>query len=138
MILSASRPAWCESSAMVTCPPHDTLFWNTLDALAQAHQIVIDRPRGSEHPRQPGMVYPLDYGYLAGTTAGDGDGIDVWLGSLPERRMTGIACTADAHKRDLEIKLLLGCTAEEMGTVQRFLNSHGLGCVVISRPARFP
>jgi inorganic pyrophosphatase len=111
------------------------LFWTILDQLA-AGEIVVDRPIGSHHPRMAGMIYPLDYGYLAGTIAGDGDGIDVWLGSLPERSVTGIACTADAHKRDAEIKLLLGCTAEEMAAVQRFLTSHGLGCTVISRPAR--
>ncbi len=113
----------------------DMLFWAILDQLAEG-EIVIDRPRGSEHPRQPGMIYPLDYGYLAGTTASDGDGIDVWLGSLAERGVTGVACTADAAKRDAEIKLLLGCTAEEMAAVQRFLNSHGLGCTVLSRPSR--
>jgi inorganic pyrophosphatase len=113
----------------------DLRFWNTLDQLT-AGEIVIDRPAGSRHPRLPDMVYPLDYGYLAGTTAGDGDGIDVWLGSLSERSVTGIACTADAHKRDAEIKLLLGCTAKEMAAVQRFLNAHGLGCVVFSRPTR--
>lgn len=113
----------------------DALFWAILDQLA-AGEIVIDRPRGSRHPRMPEMIYPLDYGYLTGTTAGDGDGIDVWLGSLPGRSVTGIACTADAHKRDAEIKLLLGCTAEEIAAVQRFLNSHGLGCIVLSRPMR--
>ena len=112
-----------------------TLFWAILDQLA-AGDIIIDRQRGSRHPRLPDMIYPLDYGYLAGTTAGDGDGIDVWLGGLPERSVTGIVCTADAHKRDAEIKLLLGCTSEEMATVQRFLNSHGLGCIVLSRPTR--
>jgi inorganic pyrophosphatase len=113
----------------------DALFWTILDQLA-AGEIVVDRPRGSQHPRMAGMVYPLDYGYLAGTTAGDGDGIDVWLGSLPGREVAGIACTADAHKRDVEIKLLLGCTVEEKDAVQRFLNSHGLGCLVLSRPKR--
>jgi inorganic pyrophosphatase len=112
-------------------------FWSILDQLAAA-EIVIDRPRGSEHPRLPDMVYPLDYGYLVGTTAGDGDGIDVWVGSLAGRGVTGIACTADTHKRDAEIKLLLGCTADEMAAVGRFLNSHGLGCMVVSRPARYP
>lgn len=114
----------------------DSLFWRILDDLAHGHAIIVDRPQGSVHPRQPDMVYPLDYGYLAGATAGDGDGIDVWLGSMPDRDVTGIACTADAHKRDAEIKLLLGCTAEEMAAVGRFLNSHGLGCTVLSRPAR--
>ncbi|HSN75374.1 MAG TPA: inorganic pyrophosphatase [Anaerolineae bacterium] len=114
---------------------NDTLFWSILDQLA-AGEIVIDRPKGSVHPRQADMIYPLDYGFLVGTTAGDGDGIDVWIGSLAGRDVTGIACTADAHKRDVEIKLLLGCTTEEMAAVQHFLDSHGLGCIVLSRPMR--
>ena len=28
------------------------------------------------------VVYPLDYGYLQGTSSSDGEGIDVWRGSL--------------------------------------------------------
>ncbi len=138
MISRASRLARRESSAMVTNPPNNSLFWSTLDALAQTHEIVVDRPAGSTHPRQPDMIYPLDYGYLAGTTAGDGDGIDVWVGSLTSREVTGIACTADARKRDAEIKLLLGCTVEEMAAIHHFLHSHRLGCIVISRPERHP
>jgi inorganic pyrophosphatase len=88
-------------------------FWHKLDDLVGACALVIDRPSGSAHPRYPNLLYPLDYGYLAGTTAADGDGIDVWIGSLPERRVTGIIATVDLLKRDVEIKVLLGCTAEE-------------------------
>ena len=54
-------------------------FWRALDALVAGSEIVIDRPRGSAHPRYPDVIYPLDYGYLAGTRAADGDGIDVRL-----------------------------------------------------------
>ncbi|MGQ9841819.1 MAG: inorganic pyrophosphatase [Anaerolineae bacterium] len=88
-------------------------FWRALDELVSTSRLVIDRPRGSAHPRYPDITYPLDYGYLADTTAADGDGIDVWLGSLPERRVTGIISTVDLHKRDAELKLLLGCTPDE-------------------------
>jgi hypothetical protein len=34
-----------------------------------------------------------------GTTAGDGDGIDVWLGTRADARVTGIACTVDDKRR---------------------------------------
>lgn len=88
-------------------------FWRKLDDLVGASALVIDRPTGSAHPRYPGFIYPLDYGYLAGTAAADGGGIDVWLGTLPERRVTGIIATVDLRKRDAEIKILLGCTPEE-------------------------
>lgn len=88
-------------------------FWRKLDELVGVCALVVDRPAGSAHPRYPGLIYPLDYGYLAGTTAADGHGIDVWLGTLPERRVTGIIATVDLRKRDAEIKLLLACTPAE-------------------------
>lgn len=88
-------------------------FWRTLDELVRTSRLVIDRPRGSAHPRYLDFTYPLDYGYLAGTTAADGGGIDVWIGSLSERRVTGIITTVDLHKRDAEIKILLACTPDE-------------------------
>ena len=86
------------------------------------HTIIIDRPKGSSHPRYPHLIYPLDYGYLEGTTSADGDGTDVWLGSLitTDRVLTGILCTFDTLKRDLEIKLLIGCTEEDIQTIQDF------------------
>ena len=37
-------------------------FWQAMDQLLAHSKIAIDRPRGSQHPRYPKMVYPLDYG----------------------------------------------------------------------------
>lgn len=88
-------------------------FWELADALVAGGEVVIDRPRGSRHPRLAEVVYPLNYGYLAGTAAADGGGVDVWLGSLPDRRVTAAIVTVDVFKRDAELKLLLGCTAAE-------------------------
>ena len=34
---------------------------------------IIDRPLGSCHPQFPNMVYPINYGYVEGIIAGDGD-----------------------------------------------------------------
>ena len=52
-------------------------FWRMLDDLVKEHEIVIDRPKGSRHPRYPQIVYRLDYGYLKGTSSMDGGGIDL-------------------------------------------------------------
>lgn len=90
-------------------------FWEALDVLLAGGEIVIDRPKGSAHPRYPHMIYPLDYGYLAGSASMDGGGIDVWVGSK-ERRIGAVICTVDLLKRDSEIKILIGCTPEEMET----------------------
>lgn len=95
----------------------DEAFWQALENLVAQSEIVIDRPKGSAHPRYPEMIYPLDYGYLANTESMDGDGIDVWLGSDETRKIDAIVCTVDLVKRDSEIKLLIGCTEEEKQTV---------------------
>lgn len=98
----------------------DTSFWLEMGNLIAADKIVIDRPKGARHPRYPELVYTLDYGYLENTTAGDGDGIDVWMGSLDRKTLTGILCTFDTIKRDSEIKLLIGCTQQDIQTIRNF------------------
>ncbi len=89
-------------------------FWQLADELIRSHHIVIDRPGGSAHPRYPDLIYPFDYGYLEGTSALDGDGVDCWVGSLPETSLTGVIVTVDGFKSDTEIKWLIGCTPQEM------------------------
>ncbi len=105
----------------------DTPFWQAMSELLATTSVIIDRPKGSSHPRYPEVIYPLDYGYLENTTAGDGGGIDVWLGSLNSvmnrdsaKTLTGILCTFDTLKRDAEIKFLLGCTKEDVQTIKVF------------------
>lgn len=101
---------------------YNAKFWAALDKLAETSNIIIDRPKGSAHPRFTQYIYPLDYGYLEGTSSMDGEGIDLWLGSDPTRTLTAILCTVDLIKRDSEIKLLLGCTEEEIQTILEFHN----------------
>lgn len=48
------------------------------------------------------------------------NGIDVWIGSREEKTLTGILCTFDKLKRDVEMKLLIGCTKEDVETIQGF------------------
>jgi inorganic pyrophosphatase len=97
-------------------------FWQVITELTTSHSIVIDRRKGTAHPRYPDLLYPLDYGYLENTTAADGAGIDVWLGSLNEKTLTGILCTFDRLRHDAEIKLLIDCTHEDVVVVQGFNN----------------
>jgi len=97
-------------------------FWQVLEKLISESEIVIDRPKGSSHPRYPAFIYPLDYGYLKDTTAMDGGGIDVWRGSDSAGEADAIMCIVDLMKRDSEIKLLIGCTEEEKATICRIHN----------------
>ena len=101
---------------------NNKLFWNAVDTLVSTGNIVIDRPKGSAHPRFSDTVYEVDYGYIEDTESMDGGGIDVWRGSLPESEVNAVICIVDLMKRDSEIKLLVGCTEEEMNTVYEFHN----------------
>lgn len=110
----------------------DLTFWESLDQLVATSEIVIDRPKGSRHPRNPSVVYPLDYGYLDETVAIDGGGIDVWIGSQSDRRVVGILTSADLLKRDAEIKILLGCSEDEM-TLASETSNNGLQASMLIR-----
>lgn len=98
-------------------------FWSALDKLVETSDIIIDRPKNSAHPRYPHCIYPLDYGYLEGTSSMDGGGIDLWRGSDSGMALTAVICTVDLIKGDSEIKLLLGCTEEETQTILDFHNN---------------
>lgn len=38
-------------------------FWKALDDLVKHSEIVIDRPKGTAHPKYPNFIYRVDYGY---------------------------------------------------------------------------
>jgi len=87
-------------------------FWRAVESIAKC-QIIVDRPAGTTHPRHPDIVYPHDYGYLKDTRADDGCGIDVWRSHRSRKDVTGIICTVDLTKRDMEMKILIGLNREE-------------------------
>ena len=91
---------------------YNAAFWSALDKLVSESKIVIDRPKGSHHPKYPTFVYPVDYGYLENTSSMDGGGIDVWKGRDGDS-IEAIICTVDLMKKDSEIKILIGCGEDE-------------------------
>lgn len=108
-------------------------FWSNAEQLVREHEVIIDRPKGSRHPRFSEVSYPLDYGYLAGTRSGDGQGVDVWIGSLPGRAVTAIIITADVYKQDAEVKLLLGCTPDEAKSALKTHRTGSQGATLVLR-----
>jgi RimJ/RimL family protein N-acetyltransferase len=99
---------------------YDAVFWSAFDKLVTESKIVIDRPKGSHHPKYPDFMYPVDYGYLENTSSMDGGGIDVWKG-MDGENIDAIVCTVDLMKRDSEIKILVGCSEDEK---QLVLDAH--------------
>ncbi len=108
-------------------------FWRYIDEVVASHTIVIDRPKGSSHPDYPDIIYPVDYGYLEGTLAMDGGGIDVWVGSSGLAQVDGVICTANVAKLDVEIKVLLSCTDDEMEAILALMNSGSQAGLLVRR-----
>ncbi len=95
---------------------YDTFFWAAIDELVSRSEIIIDRPKGSPHPKYPNFIYKADYGYLKNTSSMDGGGIDVWVGTNG-KQVDAIICIVDLLKNDSEIKILIGCTQEEKALI---------------------
>ncbi len=109
-------------------------FFSLLDRMVADSRVVIDRQRGRPHPRIPEAIYPLDYGYLDGTRGADGEGIDVFVGTATGTEVAGILLTADPVKRDVEIKVLLKCSPQEVTAAYVFVRDvFGIGGLLVRR-----
>lgn len=111
-------------------------YWNCLEKLTDKHEIIIERSKGKTHPGYPDFIYPLDYGYLKDTTAIDGGGIDVFVGSKKHKRIEGVILTIDTLKSDAEVKLMYGCSREEIKEVLKTLNSKYMRAISLIRPGK--
>ena len=41
--------------------------------------VTVDRPLGSYHPKHKNLYYPVNYGYIEGVPAADGEEQDAYL-----------------------------------------------------------
>ena len=74
--------------------------------LGQTVTVTVDRPIGYNHK---GILYAVNYGYLPGVLAGDGEDQDAYiLGvSQPLTEFDGVAIGAALRKDDCEDKLIV-------------------------------
>ena len=68
--------------------------------------VIIDRPLGSYHPKHPDLYYPVNYGYVPGIMAPDGEEQDAYiLGvSEPFTEFTGRIIAIIHREDDIEDK----------------------------------
>ena len=93
---------------------HDTSFWQAMARFIEGSTVTIDGPKRNHPRRYTDLIYTPDYGYLENTTASDGGRIDVWLGPLETRTLTGILFMFDTLKREMKIKFLLACIGKDV------------------------
>jgi inorganic pyrophosphatase len=108
-------------------------FWEFIEDLVINSQIIYERPKGSFHPRYLDRSYPVDYGYLKGTTSVDAGGVDIWVGSSGEKKVSGVLCTVDLLKKDTELKIVYDCTPEEINRILRFINANQMRAIFLDR-----
>ena len=78
------------------------------DFLEKELHIKIDRCIGSKHPNW-GYIYPINYGYVPGTQALDGDEIDAYLLGIfePVKEFIGTCIAIIRRVNDNEDKLII-------------------------------
>ena len=111
---SPANAAW--TMEMLTAP------WRRITVpFGRSVSVAVDRPLGSRHPEHPDLVYPVNYGYVPGVTAPDGEEQDAYLLGVdtPVERYCGVVLGAVHRLDDVEDKWIVtpeGCsfTAEEI------------------------
>ena len=95
--------------------------------LGKTVHIKMDRPIGTEHPKHPGLLYPINYGYIPGVYGGDGEELDVYLlgVDVPVEEYTARIIGIVHRHNDVEDKLIAApegmiFTAEEMTQAVHF------------------
>lgn len=69
--------------------------------LGKTVYIKMDRPVGTEHPKHPGLIYPINYGFIPGLLGGDGEEQDVYLLGAAEPLSSAVAkVVAVIHRLD--------------------------------------
>jgi inorganic pyrophosphatase len=93
--------------------------------LGKTVHIKMDRPIGTEHPKHPGLLYPINYGYIPGVYGGDGEELDVYLLGIdqPVEEYTARIIGIVHRHNDIEDKLVAApagmvFTAEEMSKIR--------------------
>lgn len=68
--------------------------------------VTVDRPLGSRHPKHADICYPVNYGYVAGVMAPDGEEQDAYLLGVdaPVLEYTGVVIAVVRRNDDVEEK----------------------------------
>ena len=72
----------------------------------QMVHVVIDRPMNTYHPEHKDFFYPVNYGYIRGISAPDGEDQDAYILGInePVNEFTGKVIAIIHRKEDVEEK----------------------------------
>lgn len=74
--------------------------------LGKKVRVIVDRPLGTYHPQHKDLYYPVNYGYVEGVFAPDGEEQDVYVLGVDEPldEFTGIVIAVVVRFDDVEEK----------------------------------
>lgn len=74
--------------------------------IGQTVTVLIDRPMGTYHPKHKDIYYPVNYGYIPGIIAGDGEEQDAYVLGVnePLQEFTGVVIAIIHRFDDVEDK----------------------------------
>ena len=89
--------------------------------------VTVDRPLGSYHPAHPDIYYSVNYGYIKGTMAPDGEEEDAYILGVnePVAEFTGRVIAVIHRENDIEDKWVVASedvifTADEIREATHF------------------
>ncbi len=64
-------------------------------------KVIVDRPLGSHHPTHKNLCYPINYGYVEGIMAPDGEEQDAYILGVDEPVVSFVGkVIAIVHRKD--------------------------------------
>ena len=110
---------------------NNAYFWQKIDTLYLSSDLTINQPKGSTHPVYTNLVYPVDYGYLSDSNSDEK--ISIYKGSQASGSVDAVVVCADLLKKDIDVKLLVGCSEKEQLKILEFLDQTDFQKAVIMR-----
>ncbi len=100
---------------------NNAFFWQKIDTIFSSNRLIITKQKGESHSIYKNLKYPVEYGSLDDTLPEE-SGISVFRGSNKAHAVDAVVIAADILKKDIEVKLLIGCTPEEEISILQFMN----------------
>lgn len=83
--------------------------------LGKSVEVIFDRPLGCKHPKH-GFVYEVNYGYIPGIMAADGEELDAYFLGIEEslEKAKGVVIAVIHREDDDDDKLIVTKDGEQM------------------------
>ena len=103
-------------------------------------KVTIDRPLGCRHPKYPDLYYPINYGYVEGVIAPDGEEQDAYVLGVnePVNEFCGRVIAVIHRLNDVEDKWVVapdGCeySAEDIAKAVDFQEKYFISQIFLKK-----